>query len=280
MLIQISMANPETCFPRYHLPSSLVARIAASLLAGKTRSFREDAREAVSGISELRVCGSPPDLCRFEHGCLVTVNHYHRPGFQAWWIALAVSAAFPVELHWGMTSAYTYPDRLRSLIFTPISTAILVRLARTYGFTPMPPMPPRPNDLMARTLAVRGLVRYARSVNRPVIGFAPEGMDHPGGQLAFPPPGVGRLVGHLAGRGLGLQPVGLYEEAGSLILNFGSPYFIDKSALADPHAIDTAVSSRVMAEIARCLPARFCSQSNIATLAGGEWNAAKTLETN
>ena len=273
------MASPETCFPRYHLPTGLAVRIAASLLAGKTRSFKQDAQAAVAGISDLRVCGSLPDLSQLERGCMVTVNHYHRPGFLAMWIALAVSAAFPAELHWGMTSAFTQPDPIRSLVLTPISTAVLLNLAKLYGFTPMPPMPPRPEDLTERALAVRGLVRYARAVERPLIGFAPEGMDHPGGRLASPPPGAGRLIGYLAGRGLGIQPVGVYEEGGSLILNFGAPYFIDQTGPADHRTADAAVSNRVMAEIARCLPARLCSQSGSPAGAEGERNAAEALET-
>ncbi len=202
------MPGKQDSFPHYPWPLWLMVKMIASLITGRARSFKKDAQEALRGFVPLHTCGELPDLGRFESGCLVTINHYHRPGFHSWWIALSLADVFPADLHWTMTSAYTYPDRVRSLLITPLTTILLRRLASIYRFTSMPPMPPHPADQTDRAIAVRRLIRYARASRRPFIAFAPEGMDAPDGQLSAPPAGVGRLVGCLSGLGMGIQPVG------------------------------------------------------------------------
>jgi hypothetical protein len=59
----------------------------------------------------------------------VLVNQYSRPGFQAWWIALAVSALLDIDLHWVITSGWVYEDPLRSMTITPLSRFMLRRIA-------------------------------------------------------------------------------------------------------------------------------------------------------
>ncbi|HEX9012632.1 MAG TPA: hypothetical protein VF813_03915 [Anaerolineaceae bacterium] len=263
------MTSAQTRFPRYHISTRLAVKIAASLVAGKRRSFKEDAHTAAAGIEHLQVRGEIPTSDSFENGCLVTVNHYHRAGFQAYWIAFAISAVFPYDLQWGMTSAYTYPDPMRTLLVTPRFSVLLNRIASIYGFTAMPPMPPRSADLTERSLAVRDLVRYARSTTRPMIGFAPEGMDMPGGVLASLPPGAGRLAAYLCSLGMAVQPVGVYEEDGCLVLSFGEPYRLPGMDLASPQEVDAAAARRLTEEIAKCLPERLSPPREISTNAGG-----------
>jgi hypothetical protein len=124
-----------------------------------------------------------------------------------------------------------------------------------YGFTLMPPMPPRPQDTARRAEAVRRVVRLAKA-GVPAVGLAPEGMDSPDGKLMRPPPGAGRLVAHIAGAGYTLLPVGVYEEGDAFCLRFGEPFALPETATGSTDAIDREVSTRVMQSIAALLPER------------------------
>ena len=158
------------------LPEGLLSRLGLALLTGELRSFRTDATRCISRLQPpLKIYGTE-NIPQSGPG-LVTTNHYTRPGLRAWWLALAVSSAVPAEIHWLITSAWTYPDRLRSATITPLSRWILKRLAQIYHFTAMPPMPPNPAETLERAAAVRRVLRYARLNERPLIGLAPEGGD-------------------------------------------------------------------------------------------------------
>jgi hypothetical protein len=186
---------------------------------------------------------------------VLTVNHYTRRGFRAWWIALALSASVPAEVHWVMTAAWTYPDRLRARTITQATRWLFRRFARVYGFTSMPPMPPDPRDTADRALAVRQVLAYVHGTTYPVIGLAPEGSDSPDGTLQWPPMGVGRFVLHLSGRGLALVPVGSFEAGGALCLRFGKPYCLTIPPGLSVHERDRRASQVMMQHIAQQLPA-------------------------
>lgn len=243
--------------PRYALPMRTVAQVLLSALptnAQPHRSFREDAQVCVARLR--------PALCIYgrehipRHGpCLLTINHYTRPGFQAWWIALALSAAMPIDVHWIMTAAWTYPDHLRARTITRATRWLFRRLARVYGFTTMPPMPPDPRDTAERAVAVRQVLAYVHGATHPVIGLAPEGSDSPDGTLQWPPMGVGRFVLHLARRGLALVPVGSFEADGALCLRFGKPYRLAVPPSLSARERDRQASQVIMRHIAQQLPA-------------------------
>lgn len=198
----------------------------------------------------LRVDGAVPDV---THGSwLVVVNHYFRPGFRAWWLSMAISASLPREVCWITTSTLTFPDRLRASTFTPASRWFLRRIARLYGFIPMPPMPPRPFEIEARAAAVRQALRRATEPEV-LMGLAPEGGDMPGGVLAQPPAGSGRFLWHLTRHGLRILPVGAFEADGRFCLRFGEPFDLPPSL---PPPVEASASHRVMSAIAACLPAQ------------------------
>jgi 1-acyl-sn-glycerol-3-phosphate acyltransferase len=219
-------------------------------LQRRPRSFRRDAQRLVSQLSSpLRVEGEIPDV---THGSwLVVVNHYSRPGFRAWWFSMAISATLPREVCWITTSTLTFPDRLRSATVTPASRWFLRRVARLYGFIPMPPMPPRPSEIEDRAASVRQALRRAAQPEV-LMGLAPEGGDMPGGLLTQPPAGSGRFLWHLARRGLRILPVGAFEAGGCLRLRFGVPFDLPPSL---PPPVEASASHRVMSAIAACLPA-------------------------
>ncbi len=239
---------------RYAVPLPLVVRLALAVLCRQRRSFRADARACIAALpSPLQVEGR-------EHvpaagPCVLTVNHYTRPGFGAWWLALAISSVVPAEVHWTMASAWTYPDWLRAHTLTPAMRWLLGRLAHVYGFTTMPPMPPSPAEVAERAQAVRRVLTWARQTPQPVLGLAPEGQDTPGSALQWPAPGSGRFILQLAQLGLCMVPVGMYEAEGRLCLRFGPAYALCLPPGLAPAERDRQAAGQVMRQIAAVLPA-------------------------
>jgi 1-acyl-sn-glycerol-3-phosphate acyltransferase len=236
--------------PSYEYPLHITFAILRDFLLGRKRSFVRDAAFLRKGISRLEISG---DIPRGEGPYLFLVNHYSHPGFRAWWIAIALTAATARDLHWPMTSAWTYPDPLRSRLITPLTRWVLARVARMYSFTLMPPMPPRESDTAARAAAVRRLLRRARN-EKPSIGMAPEGMDSSDGRLMQSPSGAGRFIAHLAEAGYTPLPVGVYEEGDAFHVRFGTALAIPPAAGIGVGAYDRKISILVMEKIGEMLP--------------------------
>jgi hypothetical protein len=186
---------------------------------------------------------------------LLTFNHYSRPGFNAWWIALAVASQLPMDAHFVMTGELTFPGKRFSPGGMPLSRWVLRGVAKVYGFTSMPPMPPREKDVAARAQSVRAVLSFAGRTKNPVVCLAPEGADMPGGRLTFPPSGAGRFMLQLAGKGLKVIPVGVWEQDGSLCVNFGSAYMLAVPDDIPSDEKDREAAKTVMENIALLLPA-------------------------
>jgi hypothetical protein len=245
------MPNP----PGYSYPPVIVLRLAGSILIGDRWSFRRDAIAFTKGIQPpVEILGS--ENIPLSGPCLITFNHYHRPGFSAWWMALALAACLPVEIHFVMTSELTYPGKWYSLPGRFVSRLLLKRIARIYGFTTTPPMPPRTQDVEARAQSVRRVLEYARNHPQAVIGLAPEGGDQPGGILSLPPAGSGRFISLLAKMGCQILPVGMYEERGRFCLNFGKACRLPAPGGKSPNEKDRQVARMIMQKIAVQLPER------------------------
>ena len=241
--------------PRYSYPPALIAGVCGSILFGGKRSFRADALACVQRLHPpLRVQGA--GNIPAAGPCVLTVNHYHRPGFGAWWIALALAATLPLEAHWTMTDELTFPGRWYAFAGRAGSRWLLKRAARMYAFTSMPPMPPRPQDTHRRAGAVLALLRYVRLHPNAVLALAPEGGDAPGGVLASLPSGAGRFLLLLAGAGFPVVPVGCWEESGALCLRFGPAYRLQVPPGAASGERDRLAGEAVMHAIACQLPAR------------------------
>jgi len=119
----------------------------------------------------------------------------------------------------------------------------------------MPPMPPRDKDVAARARSVRAVLSFVDLVENPVICLAPEGGDMPGGRLAYPPAGAGRLMLQLASKVLEFVPVGVWEQDGYLYVNFGPKFeLLIPSGMASNEK-DRLVATTVMRKIALLLPA-------------------------
>jgi hypothetical protein len=243
-------------FPDYSYPLRLLPGLTASLLFGGRRSFHADAQACIARlIPPLRVMGA--ENIPQARPALITFNHYYRPGFNAWWLALAIAAVVPVEMHWGTTGELTFPGKWYGFAGRPASRWLLRRLAKLYGFTTMPPMPPRPGDVEARARSVREYLAFARAHPQAVLGLAPEGRDNePAGALAHPAPGAGRFVGLLAGLGFPVTPAAAYEEAGEFCLRFGAAYRLQVPRGTGADEKDRAAAEIVMRQIAALLPDR------------------------
>ncbi len=239
--------------PRYPLlPARVVLPAAWAVVRGNQRSFHRDAQQCilklpleVEGHSNIPQAGPT----------VIVMNHYCRPGFQAYWFSLAISALIPVEIHWTMTSAWTDDGTPGAALRAWISPVIFPRIARIYNFTSMPPMPPRPFEVEARARAVRQLLAAARQQPPPVLALAPEGQDNPAGGLMHPHPGVGRLLSHLDGMGYSMTPVGVFEDDRFLRLCFGVPFTLALPGGVPPVERDRLAADQVMRAIANLLPA-------------------------
>ncbi len=242
-------------YPHYTYPPGLILGLAASTFFGGRRSFRRDGQACRERLlPPLRLDGRE-NVPAGGPG-LITFNHYYRPGFNAWWMALALAACVPVDVHFVMTGELTYPGKWYAPVGMAASRWLLRRFSKIYGFTTMPPMPPRPKDVEARARAVRRVLAYAREHPQTILGLAPEGGDQPGGVLRWPPAGAGRFLALLAGTHPGITPVGICEEQGAFCLRFGETYRLDLPAGLPPEAKDRAAAGQVMHRIAALLPER------------------------
>jgi len=243
-------------YPRYIYPPFGFLRLAPNVLFGGQRSFRRDSQLCLEQLK--------PPLCVYGEEnipqggpCLITFNHYYRPGFDAWWLALALAAVVPVDIHFVMTGELTYPGKWYAPLGRAGSRWLLRRCSKIYGFTTMPPMPPREKDVAERAESVREFLSYAREHPQAVLGLAPEGGDNPPtGALAMPSSGAGRFVLLLAGQGFPVLPMGAYEEAGEFFLSFGAAYQLEVPRGLGPDEKDRAAAQTVMSAIAAQLPPR------------------------
>lgn len=238
---------------RYPLPVITAVKILAAFLRHRKRSFRKDSIDQMKSLAGHFILKGKEHIP--ETGpYLVTMNHFHQHGFTAWWIGFTVSACLPDEVHWMMTSAWLYEGKFLGKLRENITRFIIVEIARIYGFTITPPMPPNLKETKEGAASIRKLLKYAQDHPQGIIGLAPEGRDSFDNSLAPPPPGTGRLLGHLAGRRYRILPAALYEEKDCLVLRFGPAYPLEVPERVHPQERDLAISQRVMGEIEMLLP--------------------------
>ena len=228
-------------------------KVGFDALLSRHRSFRHDALACIGRLKpSLRVLGNENTP---QHGaCVITVNHYHRQRFGAQWLALAIAATVPADIHWIMTGEFTYPGRWYEAVNGMASRFLLKRIASAYGFSTMPPMPPRLNDVEARAASVREVLEYVRHARDPILGLAPEGHDPPAGILTRPASGVGRFGLLLSNAGLKFIPVGAYEAEEVFTIHFGEAYTLSVPRGLSSDEKDAHAAHIIMTNIAKHLP--------------------------
>lgn len=255
--------------PVYRLPPLILGRLVGAALTAGKRSSAQDASAAIASIQpEPEIVGAtnvPAD-----GACLVTCNHYTRPGFAAWWTAIGITAAIatqrapgaPHDIHWVMTAAWRYAEGdWRRRVVTPATRWAFGRVAHVYDLVTMPPMPPVPDEVEARAVAVLRTVRLARrlAAEGGMLGLVPEGQDSPE-LLGEPPAGAGQFIALLAMAGLPVLPTGVSEPDGRLRVSFGEPFVPDIPQKR--RARDTIVIQQVMDAIAAQLPSHAASETS------------------
>jgi hypothetical protein len=242
--------------PTYSYPAGVFAAFVRDLFLLRKRDFHHDAQACTANIDPpLKVFGQeniPP-----RGPCVITVNHYHRPGFGMQWIPLAVSSLIPTSTHWIMSGEFTYPGKWYEPLGTFGSQFLLKRIAHVYDFFTMPPMPPREKDVEARAASVRAVLEYVMCAEEPapILGLAPEGYNASDiGVLRRPFNGVGRFGLLLSKIGLKFVPVGAYEVEGTFQLHFGEAYELRVARGLSTDEKDWHASERMIDNIARLLP--------------------------
>jgi 1-acyl-sn-glycerol-3-phosphate acyltransferase len=189
---------------------------------------------------------------------VVVMNHYCRQGLGPWWGVFLIGQAMARqrtesgEVRWVMTNGWTYQDPIRSRLLTPLTRWLFRKIARSYGFVSMPPMPPDPLQLEERAQAVRKALSLARE--GAMIGLAPEGRDSSDGSLIEPPAGAGRFLLLLAKAGLCTLPAGVAEKDGALTVSFGEPFTLQAQAGLEKRQQDGRAGEAVMVAIGKLLP--------------------------
>jgi len=242
-------------FPTYPSAYRIAIRLAPAMVFRLKRSFRQDALSWVKGLQPEPVIIGKENIPQ-NGPFLLVINHYNRPKFNAWWFVLSASATIPIEIHWIMAAAWTFPNHPLQRYLEWLSRYIFRKIAQVYNFTLMPPMPPRPWETQARALAVRSVIQYAHNEPKAALGLAPEGGDSLTGILEMPAPGVGRFILHLANLGLAIHPLGIYESEGALHLRFGPILKLDHPPETSPDSRDCWASQITMQAIAKLLPAQ------------------------
>jgi len=239
--------------PDYSYPHGLFVKIARDVILLRRRNFRQDAKACIENLHPpLRILGK--ENIPQRGSCVVTVNHYYRGGFRAQWLALAIAATVPAEMHWVMTGEITYPRKWYAPLGRVLSRFVLHRCARVYGFTSMPPMPPRPKDVEERAASVRAVLEFVRHAEDPILGLAPEGGDSADGKLARPASGLGRFGLLLSNAGLKFIPVGAYESDGMFTIHYGEAYELHVARDLSSAEKDAQASQMIMENIAALLP--------------------------
>jgi len=238
----------------YRFPFPVVLPLIRDGVTGRKRRFKTDAETCIASLCK------PPRIEGLEHipasgPFLLTVNHYFRPGFHPWWHAMGIASVVTPDMHWIMAGEWIAKNKWLDPIKRGFSIWAAKRIARVYGFTNMPPMPPRPQDVEARARAVRAILALARTKPDLALGLAPEGADSHDGSLRSPPPGAGRFLALLASLGYPILPVGAWEdEEGSMRIHFGPLYDLQPPAGLSTHQKDRWTIKFVMERIARLLP--------------------------
>lgn len=240
--------------PEYSYPPDIFAALVRDILLLRRRDFHQDAQACIARLDPpLEVMGSE-NIPQQGPG-VITVNHYHRAGFGAEWLALGIAALVPVDMHWIMTAEFMYQGKCYQPIGSRLSRILLKRIAHVYGFTSMPPLPPREKDVEERAAAVRAVLDVVRRTKNPIVGLAPEGYDAADtGVLTRPISGVGRFGLLLSKAGLKFVPVGAYEADGVFRVCFGEAYELSVPSGLSPDEKDAQASQIIMENIAGLLP--------------------------
>jgi hypothetical protein len=157
-----------------------------------------------------------------------------RTGQETHWIAIQEWEDFSI---WGID----IPRGLMRVVFE--------RAFATYGIIAMPP-PDAPTASRAGAMRLS-----AGEVKRgSILGLMPEGTVGPTPELLHAREGAGVFLLLLTTSGARILPVGLYEEQGKLVAEFGEPFALHLPQRVPKNARDAWATDRVMNAIKDLIP--------------------------
>lgn len=238
--------------PAYRLTLPLIARGAVAILLRHPRSLAGDA-SIVLGHMPASPLVRGADRIPEEGAFIVVANHYERPGLWMAWPAMLISRVVQArtgrETHWIAIQEWESFSLWGISIPRGLIRAVFQRAFATYGIIAMPP-PDSP--AASRASAMRLAASAARRGS--ILGLMPEGTVGPTPELLPAREGAGLFVLLLAAGGTRVLPVGLYEEEGRLVADFGEPFALRIPEDVPKDARDVWASERVMRAIRALLP--------------------------
>ncbi len=241
------------------LGPGLLAEAVWSVLLARPRSVAEDAVRAVARLDRpWRVEGShhvPP-----ADPFALVANHYQTPDLWVGWVAAAITAAVAGEreagardLHWMVLSEWGLEIR-GHWVPHPITSLLFPRAARVWGLIPTPS---RPSDVAGRARGLRKVLAYLgrrpSQERRPEpVALFPEGQASVALREAMP--GTGAFLHRITGLGVPMLPVGVHQDANTLVVRFGSPFLLGGPPPGPRESLDSWARTRLMVAIGQLLP--------------------------
>jgi hypothetical protein len=188
-----------------------------------------------------------------EGNFVVVANHYERPGLWMAWPAMLIShevqARTGQETHWIAIQEWEDFSLWGIDIPRGLMRVVFERAFATYGIIAMPP-PDAPTASRAGAMRLS-----AGEVKRgSILGLMPEGTVGPTPELLHAREGAGVFLLLLTTSGARILPVGLYEEQGKLVAEFGEPFALHLPQRVPKNARDAWATDRVMNAIKDLIP--------------------------
>jgi hypothetical protein len=213
------------------------------------------------------VIDPPPALIDLDHvpprePFLLVANHFQAPGMWVGLVALAITAAVARardpgcrDLHWMALSEWRWFEVAGRWVPNPLSALLFPRACRVWGLISTPA---RPSDLAGRARALRQVLGYLGRRSRDGAGRCEPVALFPEGTatvaLGEARPGTGAFLSHTSRLGIPLLPVGVYHEAGRLVIRCGAPFLLTAARGIARDDEDALARRQVMIAIARLLP--------------------------
>ncbi len=161
----------------------------------------------------------------------------------------------PRDIRLLMTREWWYPPGLGRLVKQPVTRWFFSRIAKTYGFIPLPPVVGLDEMRGQGALGVRQALALTRGESPQLVGVAPEGRTGEQGALCRPPAGAGLFLVLLTHGTIPILPVGISEsEDFVLTVSFGEPFQLRVSRELPREEQDRDAACQVMTAIGKQLP--------------------------
>jgi hypothetical protein len=233
------------------------------ILCGIPSSLSADAAQLLSGAHPAPRVLAPENIPTTSPFVL-TINHYDRPGLDAWWSAAILATTIaarrtrePHEIHFAMAREWWYPHGFRKFVKQPLTRWFFGQIGKTYGTILLPPALESGEFRGEGTFAIRGALVLTRGNSPALVGIAPEGQTGTGFALRYPLPGAGLFLLLLTHDRIPILPAGIFEDDDhALTVRFGAPFLLCVPRDLPRGERDAQATCQVMTAIGKLLPER------------------------